>query len=95
MDHDQLFKELLHECFVDFLELFLPEVLQYLNVNSIEFVEQAHSEITERSKTVVDLLARARFKGKPTFFFDPRRSSGRQATLVKQANVLLFRRANS
>lgn len=49
MNHDQLFKELLHECFVDFLDLFLPEVLQYLDVNSIEFVEQeSHSEITEQ-----------------------------------------------
>lgn len=86
MDHDQLFKEVLHECFVDFLELFLPQVLQYVDVNSIEFVEQeSHSEITERSKTAVDLLAKARFKGKPTFFLihveaqaDKRRWSGKR-----------------
>lgn len=37
MDHDQLFKELLRVCFVDFLDLFLPEVVRYLDVNTLEF----------------------------------------------------------
>jgi hypothetical protein len=69
MDHDQLFKELLHAVFVDFLELFLPDVLKYPDVNSIEFVEQeSFSEITERDKRSVDLLIKARFKGRPTYF---------------------------
>jgi hypothetical protein len=64
MDHDQLFKELLRVCFVDFLELFLPEVLQYLDVNSLEFIEQeSFSEITEGRKRSVDLLVKARFRG--------------------------------
>ena len=69
MNHDQLFKDLLHECFVDFLALFLPDVLRYLDADSVEFIEQeSHSEITQGSKTMVDLLVKARFKGKPTFF---------------------------
>lgn len=69
MDHDQLFKELLHAVFIDFLELFLPNVLKYLDVNSIEFVEQeSFSEITERDKRSVDLLIKARFKGRLTYF---------------------------
>jgi predicted transposase YdaD len=69
MDHDQLFKELLRVCFVDFLELFLPEVLQYLDVNSLEFIEQeSFSEITEGRKRSVDLLVKARFRGQPTYF---------------------------
>ncbi len=69
MDHDRLFKEVLRVCFVDFLELFLPGVLRYLDVNSIEFIEQeSFSEITRGQKRSVDLLVKARFQGKPTYF---------------------------
>ncbi|MGH9839439.1 MAG: Rpn family recombination-promoting nuclease/putative transposase [Blastocatellia bacterium] len=69
MDHDRLFKELLRVCFVDFLELFLPEVLRYLDVKSLEFIEQeSFSEITKDQKRSVDLLVKARFRGKPTYF---------------------------
>lgn len=69
MDHDTLFKELLRECFTDFLELFLPEVMRYLDTGSIEFVEQERkSEITRLKKRAVDLLVKARFKGQLTYF---------------------------
>jgi hypothetical protein len=69
MDHDQLFKELLRVCFVDFLKLFLPEVLRYLDVYSLEFIEQeSFSEITENQMRSVDLLVKARFRGQPTYF---------------------------
>lgn len=69
MNHDQLFKELLRVCFVDFLELFLPDVLRYTEVSSLEFIEQeSFSEITARDRQSVDLLVRARFKGQLTCF---------------------------
>ena len=69
MDHDHLFKELLRECFTDFLELFLPEVMQYLDTSKLEFVEQERkSEITRLKKRAVDLLVKARFKGRLTYF---------------------------
>jgi hypothetical protein len=54
---------------VDFLELFLPEVLKYPDVNSIEFIEQeSFSEIIEDERRSVDLLVKARFKGQLTYF---------------------------
>jgi hypothetical protein len=69
LDHDELFKEMLHACFVDFLELFLPEVVQYLDVNSIEFVEQeAFGEITSHERRSVDVLAKARFREQSIYF---------------------------
>ncbi len=40
IDHDRLFKELLTTFFVEFLELFLPEVLAYLEDDSIEFIDK-------------------------------------------------------
>lgn len=69
MDHDYLFKELLRACFTDFIELFLPEVMQYLDTSKLEFVEQERkSEITRLQKRAVDLLVKARFKGRLTYF---------------------------
>ncbi len=35
IDHDRLFKELLSAFFLDFVELFLPEILPYLDTSSL------------------------------------------------------------
>ncbi len=68
-DHDQLFKELLRACFADFIALFLPEVYVYLDTGSIEFIEQESAgETTGHEKRAVDILVKARFKGRLTFF---------------------------
>ena len=69
VEHDHLFKEVLRVCFVDFLELFLPEVVRYLDVKSVEFIEQeSFGEITANERRAVDLLVKARFRGQPTYF---------------------------
>ena len=38
MDHDSAFKELLSTFFVEFVELFLPDVAAYLDPDSLEFL---------------------------------------------------------
>ena len=40
IDHDRLFKELLTTFFVEFIELFLPDVAAYLEGDSIEFLDK-------------------------------------------------------
>ena len=40
IDHDRLFKELLTTFFVEFLELFFPEVAAYLEPDSLEFLDK-------------------------------------------------------
>ncbi|WP_309236635.1 hypothetical protein [Microcoleus sp. FACHB-672] len=40
IDQDCLFKKLLSTFFVEFLELFFPEVIAYLDINSIEPVDK-------------------------------------------------------
>jgi hypothetical protein len=40
MEHDRLFKALLTTFFVEFLDLFFPEMNQYLNRKSIEFLDK-------------------------------------------------------
>lgn len=69
IDHDQLFKGLLRACFAEFIELFLPEVYAYLDTASLEFIEQeSANETTAHAKRAVDMLVKARFKGRPVYF---------------------------
>ncbi len=40
MGHDHLFKEMLTTFFVEFIELFLPQVAEYLDRESVQFLDQ-------------------------------------------------------
>jgi hypothetical protein len=47
MDHDRIFKELLTVFFVEFIELFLPDVAAYLDPTSIAFLDkEAFTDVT-------------------------------------------------
>ena len=48
INHDQLYKELLTTFFVEFLELFFPFVLEFLDVETISFVDkELFTDITQ------------------------------------------------
>lgn len=69
MDHDRLFKELLTTFFVEFVELFLPDVYAYLDRDSIEFLDkEVFTDVTAGERHEVDLVVKARFRGQETFF---------------------------
>jgi len=69
MDHDRLFKELLTVFFVEFVQLFLPDVAAYLDTTSIEFLDkEVFTDVTEGEKHEVDLLVKARFQEEEAFF---------------------------
>jgi len=69
MDHDRIFKELLTVFFVEFVQLFLPDVAAYLDSTSIEFLDkEVFSDVTAGEKKEVDLLVKARFQGEEAFF---------------------------
>lgn len=69
MDHDRLFKELLTTFFVEFLELFYPDMVQYLERGSLEFLDkEIFTDVTSGERHEVDLLVRARFRDQPSFF---------------------------
>jgi hypothetical protein len=68
-DHDGLFKELLQTFFVEFVAAFLPNMAQYLEPDSIEFLDkEIIREVAARRKHTVDILVKARFRGEETFF---------------------------
>src|SRR5215467_11853549 len=69
IDHDRLFKELLSNFFVEFLDLFLPEVSAYIDAGSLQLLDkEIFTDVTFGERHEVDLLAKLRFKGEDTFF---------------------------
>lgn len=69
INHDRLFKELISTFFIDFLDLFLPGVISYVDTRSLEFLDkELFDDITSSDRREVDLLAKLRFKGRDAFF---------------------------
>jgi hypothetical protein len=68
-DHDGLFKKLLRTFFLEFVDVFLPDVAEYLDRDSIEFVDkEVFPELGEEFVREMDVVVKARFRGKPLFF---------------------------
>ncbi len=69
IDHDRLFKELLTTFFVEFLELFLPELLVYIERDSIEFLDkEVFTDVTAGVRYEADLIVKVKFRGQDTCF---------------------------
>jgi predicted transposase/invertase (TIGR01784 family) len=69
IDHDRLFKELLSNFFVEFLQLFLPQIAEQIEAESVEFLPQEYfTDLTAGEKKVIDLLAQVRLAGQEVGF---------------------------
>jgi hypothetical protein len=69
IDHDRLFKELISTFFVEFLDLFLPQVVSQIDRDSIQFLPQdVFTDITSGEKKEIDLLAQVRYQQQETYF---------------------------
>jgi predicted transposase YdaD len=69
INHDQLFKELLTTFFVEFLALFFPSVLEYLDTDSIQFVDkELFTDVIQGDKKIMDLVALAKFQAQDYSF---------------------------
>jgi hypothetical protein len=77
IDHDQLFKRLLREFFIEFIELFLPEVRRYLDPTSISFIDKEifaggkpgeKAEKKAGDRRLADLVVKGKFKDKEAYF---------------------------
>jgi Putative transposase, YhgA-like len=68
-DHDRLFKELLSTFFLEFLELFLPQVAREIEPDSIGFLPQEYfADLTTGETKIIDLLAQVRLAGQEVGF---------------------------
>ena len=69
INHDRLFKELITTFFIEFLELFFPKVLTYLDQNYIEFSDkEVFTEIALADALETDIVVKTKFQGKDAFF---------------------------
>ncbi len=69
IDHDRLFKELISTFFVEFLDLFLPQVASQIDRDSIQFLLQdVFTDVTSGEKKEIDLLAQVRYQQQETYF---------------------------
>lgn len=69
IDHDRLFKELLSTFFLEFLDLFLPQVVSQIDRDSIQFLPQeVFTDVTSGDKKEIDLLAQVRYQQQETYF---------------------------
>jgi predicted transposase/invertase (TIGR01784 family) len=68
-DHDRLFKELLSTFFLEFLELFLPQVAREIEPDSVGFLPQeSFADLTAGETKIIDLLAQVRLAGQEVGF---------------------------
>ncbi len=69
IDHDRLFKELLRTFFVEFVELFLPQVYAYLEPDGLVFLDkEIFTDVVAGERHTADLVVKARFRGQMSCF---------------------------
>jgi len=67
-DHDRLFKELITLLFIEFLELFAPQIAALIDPDSIEFVDkEIFSEFIKSQEYEVDILVKCKIAGEQRF----------------------------
>ena len=66
IDHDQLFKQLLTTFFLEFLELFVPELFVVIDPHSLEILPQEYfTEINAGERRAMDIIVRSDLLGRP------------------------------
>jgi len=69
IDHDRLFKELISTFFIEFLDLFLPQVANDIDRDSIQFLPlEIFNDVTSGEKKEIDLLVKVKYRQQDTCF---------------------------
>ena len=70
MDHDRNFKELISNFFVEFVDLFLPDVSAYLDRDFaiVPMDKEIFTDVALGDRHEVDLLMKVKFRGEEAFF---------------------------
>lgn len=93
IDHDRLFKELLSTFFLEFLELFFPELITYLEPNSLQPLDkEIFTDVTAGERYEADLIFKARFRNQDSFFLIHTEHQARTETNFSQRMFRYFAR---
>lgn len=69
IDHDRLFKELISTFFIEFIDLFLPQVASDIDRDSIRFLPlEVFNDVTSGEKKEIDLLVEVKYRQQDTYF---------------------------
>jgi hypothetical protein len=70
INHDRLFKELISHFFIEFIELFLPELGNYLDRGSaiVPLDKEIFTDITSGESHEADLIMKVKTRGQEAFF---------------------------
>ncbi|KAF3889280.1 MULTISPECIES: DUF4351 domain-containing protein [Nostocales] len=69
IDHDRLFKELLSTFFIEFIELFFPQIASTIDRESIHFLPQEYfADLTSGEDKIIDLLVEVKQAGEDVGF---------------------------
>ena len=91
--HDRLFKELLRTFFMEFLELFFPEVAAYVEPSSIEFLDkEIFTDVTRGERHEADLIVKVAFRGSPATFLIHIEAQGKQQDYFPERMFTYFAR---
>jgi hypothetical protein len=68
IDHDRLFKELLKTFFLDFLDLFAPEMAALIDAESVEFLDkEVFTDAVTGDRYEADLVVKVRLRGETAY----------------------------
>ena len=66
IDHDQLFKQLISTFFLEFLDLFVPELAVSIDRDNLEFLPQEYfTDLIEGDRRAMDLVVRINLRRRP------------------------------
>jgi Domain of unknown function (DUF4351) len=66
IDHDQLFKQLISTFFIEFLDLFVPELAVNIDRDNLEFLPQEYfTDLIEGDRRAMDLVVRINLRRRP------------------------------
>jgi hypothetical protein len=69
IDHDSVFKQLLTEFFIEFLDLFVPDALAILERERLTFLDkESFVDLLDPDRREADLVVQARLRGQDTSF---------------------------
>jgi Domain of unknown function (DUF4351)/Putative transposase, YhgA-like len=69
IDHDSLFKKLIQNFFLEFIELFFPDISDVLDKDSIKFLPQELlTNARKGEKKIIDVLIQAKYKNETALF---------------------------
>lgn len=67
IDHDGKFKRLLSKYFLEFIDLFFPDLVDYLERDSIALLDKELYETSQDKRGHADLVFRAKVRNKESF----------------------------